>query len=630
MASRPSRPPPSGEPPRDWVPTQAVDEPILNGPYDEPGEHWLYDKRTGVPYKMQGRRPASYYFTTKKVASGQQDIFAEEERDDLDLVNRLRKDVRRWRESGYRGVSAVTRELFAYWFDPERARRLFFCQREAIETIVYLLELGLANRLASTGFKTFEVDAGALENLVAGERPPFVDAATEFWPRLVDPPADASQLPLVRLGCKMATGSGKTIVMAMIISWAFCNRGRNPASTQYPNGILICAPNLTVRKRLQVLRPEEPQNFYDQFDLIPGKYKEVLGVGRVLVTNWHAFAPKSEHSDDGKSYRVVQKGEETADAFTKDRLGDLASRLPILVLNDEGHHCWRAAPDAKAPDKKAVTGEERAALEEEAEEARVWLAGLDRINNSGLLGKDKKGVLATVDLSATPFYLSNSGYPQGSPFPWLVSDFGLVDAIESGIVKIPRLPVRDDARTTDEIGRPDPKYFRLWRHIQEDLSPADKIGKKAKPEIILREAEPALLTLASSWKQRFEQIKESTIGERPVPPVLVVVCDNTDLAQLVFQRVSGERKETVLSDDGKAVEKPVYDVGAAVFHELANEENLRPAIRIDTKLLAKIETDDGETLEVNATYEQLDLISEAIEAQLDEDEEDALAVEGEA
>src|SRR5436309_13220009 len=106
--------------------------------------------------------------------------------------------------------------------------------------------------------------------------------------------------------------------------------------------------------------------------------------------------------------------------------------------------------------------------------------------------------------SATPFYLSNSGYPEGSPFPWLVSDFGLVDAIESGIVKVPRLPVKDDSAAKDEAGRPDPKYFRLWAHIKESLQPgADFVAKRPKPEALYREAEGALLTLAGQWKDKF-------------------------------------------------------------------------------------------------------------------------------
>jgi type III restriction enzyme len=234
---------------------------------------------------------------------------------------------------------------------------------------------------------------------------------------------------------------------------------------------VICAPNLTVKERLQVLRPEHPWNSYDYFDLVPNKYRDQLATGKILITNWHTLALKNEHREGDATYRVVQKGAETADAFTRDRLGELASRLPVLVLNDEGHHCWRPNPAGTSEEAlKDLSKEEKERLKEEQEEARVWLAGLDRINNCGLLGKtedgrNRPGVLACVDLSATPFYLGNSGYPEGSPFPWLVSDFGLVDAIECGIVKIPRLPVADDKAKKDEAGRPLPKYFRLWRNI---------------------------------------------------------------------------------------------------------------------------------------------------------------------
>jgi type III restriction enzyme len=282
----------------------------------------------------------------------------------------------------------------------------------------------------------------------------------------------------------MATGSGKTAVMAMLITWAFLNRARNPTSSQYPNGVLVCAPNLTVRDRLQVLKPEHPWNSYHYFDLVPTKYKDHLGTGKVLVTNWHALQLKSENEEGGTSYRVVRKGEETPDAFTKDRLGELANRLPILVLNDEGHHCWRPRIGAPSAENSAdLTKEERDRLKAEQEEARVWLVGLDRINNSGLLGKDeagrpRPGIVTCVDLSATPFYLSNSGYVEGSPFPRLISDFGLVDAIECGIVKIPRLPVADDTDNRDEAGRPDPKYFRLYRNITDKLKPHERIGKR--------------------------------------------------------------------------------------------------------------------------------------------------------
>ncbi len=457
--------------PADWRPTQAVPEPILNKPYEAPTRHWIY--RGGVPEPANGRRPASYYYTTKKLAAGQQDLLAEEQADPLELVNRIREDVRRWRQRQYRGASPVTRDLLAWWTRPDRPRRMFFCQIEAVETLIYLLEMALPGRLGATGFQKFEVDAALFTTLLSGAKPPFAAADDANCPRLIDPTGRPGELALRRLGCKMATGSGKTAVMAMIITWAFLNRARNPSSIEFPNAVLVCAPNLTVKERLQVLYSSHPWNSYEYFDLVPGKYRDKLGAGKVLITNWHAFGPKSPNREGDTSYRVVQKGEETADAFTKDRLGKLASRLPILVLNDEGHHCWRPNP-AGYPEEalEELSAEARKQLEEEKQEARVWLAGLDRINNSGLIGKDdaghvRPGIVACVDLSATPFYLANSGYPEGSPFPWLVSDFGLVDAIESGIVKIPRLPVADDAGKKDDVGRPDPKYFRLWRNVRE-------------------------------------------------------------------------------------------------------------------------------------------------------------------
>lgn len=272
------------------------------------------------------------------------------------------------------------------------------------------------------------------------------------------------------------------------------------------------------------------------------------------------------------------------------------------MLNDEGHHCWRPNPAGPSEEAlSAVTKEERDRLEEDKEEARVWLSGLDRINNCGLVGHDeaggpRAGILACIDLSATPFYLGNSGYPEGSPFPWLVSDFGLVDAIECGIVKIPRLLVADDKAGTDEAGRPDPKYFRLWHHITARLQPNEKIAKRPKPDAIYRHAESALKTLAAQWKIRFDQIKKDSPAGDFIPPVMIVVCDNTDIADVFFQRISGERPLDGAddSDEGIQVEKVVYS-DSDIFPELQNEPGLKRTVRIDTKLLAKIETEEGET-----------------------------------
>ena len=580
------------------LPVQPVDRPILCNPYEEPRDHWIYDKETGAASRAGTRRPASYWYKTERTGSAQLTLtgLAEEERDDLPLVNALREDVRKWREAGHPGATNVTRDLLRHWSRIDRQRRLFFCQIEAVETIIYLQEIRFPGKVGIRGNPKLSKDD--LSRMLAAERPSFSKPGQEFFPRLIDPGQDVSLAALRRIACKMATGSGKTVVMSMVVAWAFCNRGQNPATTLYPNGVLICCPNLTVKERLQVLRPERPDNYYNEFDIVPLKYRPLMQSGKVLVTNWHRFAPESEHSENGKNYAVVNKGPETLDTFARRVLEDLYDRLPIMVMNDEGHHCWR--PAATEVDLSAVD-------KDEAEEARVWLDGLDRINNCTA----NPAISTCLDFSATPFYLKGSGYPEGSPFPWIVSDFGLVDAIESGIVKIPRLPIMD---TT---GRPDPKYFKLWKAINENLEPGERLpgkSKRPKPEVVYREAEGALLQIASQWKERFLQMEAAKPGQEHVPPVLILVCDNIDIAQVFYRKLSGETEvETVTEADvaevlgevpeengngggappastskpaksGKRKVATVYGKGAIFPEHFSNTPHQRRTIRIDTKV----------------------------------------------
>ena len=604
---------------QEQLPVQPVEKPIICNPYDEPQDHWIYDKESGAASHAGMRRPASYWYKTERTGSAQMMLsgLAEEERDDLPLVNLLRDDVRRLREHDYKAWPKITRDLLQHWARPDRGRRLFFCQREAVETILYLFEF----RIWKTKRLPFKpaVSDDDLARLLAGTRPSFSLATQEFFPRLVDPSPEDGIVALRRMAAKMATGSGKTVVMSMLISWAFCNRGQNEASAFFPNGVLICCPNLTVKERLQVLRPERPDNYYEQFDIVPVKYRPLLQAGKVLVTNWHRFAPESEHVENGKAYAVVNKGPETPDTFARRVLEDLYDRLPIMVLNDEGHHCWRPAPEPEG----ALTGEEK----EEREEARVWLDGLDRINNCTPNPAKQAGISVCVDMSATPFYLHGSGYPEGRPFPWIVTDFGLVDAIESGIVKIPRLPVQD---TT---GRPDPKYFKLWKAINENLEPAERLPGKAgrpKPDVVYREAEGALQQIASQWKERYEQIQAAKPGQEQVPPVLILVCNDTDVAAVFYRKISGEIEEDVVTEEevaevlggdengngdangngaakktkaAKRKKHAIYGQGA-IFPELfSNTPTEKRTIRIDTKLLAEAESDDPKKKRQDAAEE---------------------------
>ncbi len=574
----------------DPVPIQAVNKPILCYPYDEPNDHWVYDTQTGQGSRAGHRRPASYWYKSQRTGSAQQVLFAEEERDDLPLVNALRDDIRRWRQSNYEGATPVTKQLLAHWNRRDRAKRLFFCQREAVETIIYLNEILASNRKPRWK-PALSVDDFLC--LMRGERPTgFHLAEGKTYPRLIDQPNESGLKALTRYGCKMATGSGKTVVMGMLISWALCNRGRMPGDERFPNAVLAVCPNLTIKERLQVLRPEHPDNYYMSFDLVPSQLMPELLKGKVLVTNWHLFAPESEHVEGGKSYTVVNKGAESPEAFARRVLVDLYDRAPIMVLNDEAHHAYRPAPlDAEAP----VTAEMRA----DREEATVWISGLDRIHQAC-------GIRVCVDLSATPFYLQGSGYIEGSPFPWLVSDFGLVDAIECGIVKIPRIPV------SDVTGRPEPKYFRLWKNICDHLEPGEKLpGGKPKPDVVWREVHDALLTLAGQWKERFEYYQDREPGRESIPPVLIVVADNTDVAEVFYRNISGEEvidasaadtDEEVQDEEEengrgarrtKNKKKVVYGTGKIFPEMLSNRDGFKPALRIDTKLLAEAESETG-------------------------------------
>lgn len=576
------------------IPIQPVEKPILCSPYEAPSVHWQYDRTTGEASKIAGRRPSRYWYKTKDGAgdaAGQLTLELSEGQDDLHMVNQIREDVARWRTGNFEGVTPITRELLNFWASPDRPRRLFFCQLEAVQTVIYLAEI-----------------------LKSGKRPRF---NTQFpatdMSRLIDASPNPDLIALTRFGCKMATGSGKTVVMAMLIAWAFCNRGRNQGDERFPNAVLVCCPNLTVKERLAVLRPERPDNYYAAFDIVPVRLRPLMQNGKVLVENWHRFAPESEHVESGKSYAVVNKGAETPEAFAKRVLGDLYERMPIMVLNDEAHHCYRPAPlDEEL--RKSLSAEDLKQAKEENQEATVWIEGLDKLNNADggqSAAQRKPGIALCIDLSATPFYIGGSGHVEGSPFPWLVSDFGLVDAIESGIVKIPRLPV------SDTTGRPEAQYFKLWQNIKDRLEPAEFLpgkGKKPKPDVVYREAEAALSQLAGQWVERFKYILEATPGQLQVPPVLIIVCDNVDVAEVFYRKISGEEPvETVTAEDvaeaadaddedadempqqarGKTKQRTSYGHGVIFPEYFQNTAALKRTIRIDTDLLSKAESEES-------------------------------------
>lgn len=562
----------------DPVLIQPVESPVICKPYYKPTHYWEYDRGTGVAVKQPGRRPASYWYKIPEADTrqGQLSLGLEEDRRDLLLVNKLRSDVDRWREAKWEGATNVSKDLLRHWMRKDRVRRFFFCQIEAAEAIIFLNEIRGVRKDGTRGKPRWN--------------PTFADGDFE---QLFDRPSDSEYRSLYRTACKMATGAGKTVVMAMLITWAFCNRGRVPSDERFPNAALVCCPNLTIKERLQVLRPDSKGNdYYTEFDLVPPQYRDLLRMGKVMITNWHFFAPESEHQEFGRSFGVVRKGEETDEAFARNRLGELFERGPIMVFNDEAHHAYRPAP-ISAKEAKGVDAETR----KEREEATIWVQGLDRINEAC-------GIKFVVDLSATPFYLQGSGYPEGEPFPWIVSDFGLVDAIESGITKIPRLPV------SDTTGRPDPKYFKLWRNITEHLPAEQRLSnKRPKPEVVWEKAQDALVQLAGEYKKTFEAVAEASDTALKLPPVMIVVCDNTDIAQIFFENVSGQSEVERIADEGEDEEENgngngtgrkkrpkmqvSYGTSRTSFPELfQNDKGRLCTIRIDSKRLEKIESED--------------------------------------
>jgi type III restriction enzyme len=369
-----------------------IDQLIINSPYVEPSEHWRYDRERQEFIRQPNRRPAGYIVATPGSRTfDDPGIFFE-----LPLVNAIRSRVKAWREAGYAGTTSITKRLLDHWNDPEERpeHRLFFCQLEAIETLIWLAEAPDADKVG------------------------------------VEIPGDGG--PFQRLCSKMATGSGKTIVMAMLIAWQILNKVAYPQDKRFSKSVLVVAPGLTVKNRLQVLLPSAENNYYELFSIVPPGLRDGLRQGRVLVRNWHVLNWETE-AQIAKKKSVDKRGPKSDEAYVREVLGEMTSARSLVVINDEAHHAWRVPAESKI----------RGVKKEDIEEATKWVGGLDRIDNA-------RGVLCCYDLSATPFAPSGKASSEEALFGWIVSDFGLNDAIESGLVKTPRVVVRDDGTRRPE------------------------------------------------------------------------------------------------------------------------------------------------------------------------------------
>ncbi|MBH40717.1 MAG: restriction endonuclease [Chloroflexi bacterium] len=500
--------------------TEFYSQPILNSPYDHPEKHWKLDGN-GLPTgDVEPRRRLASYVTPvpKPRQTGGNQAQAEMVLDEgtglttaeqvysptTDRINQLREQVMFWRQlknpADWR-VTPETAQLLQHWrHHAFSSFRPFFCQVEAMETLIWLTEV--APKTGNDGRRFLD----------------HLEAANE-----------GANPGLPRLALKLATGSGKTTIMAMIIAWQTINAVRRPNSKRFTSGFLVVTPGITIRDRLRVLQPNDPDAYYESRELVPRAMLGDLGKARIVVTNYHAFKLR-ETLEISKGSRALLQGRgpeiqsvETEGQMMQRVMPELMDVKNLLVLNDEAHHCYREKPgDSEEEDMK---GDDRKEADKNKEAARLWINGLEAVDRT-------IGLRRIVDLSATPFFLKGSGYVEGTLFPWTMSDFSLMDAIECGIVKLPRVPVSDNI-TDDEM----PRFRNLWENIRTSM-PKKGRGKAGDldPLSIPIELQTALDALYGHYDQTAQQWEQAGMD---APPCFIVVCNNTATSKLVYDYIAG-------------------------------------------------------------------------------------------
>ena len=554
------------------------DRPILNSPYEYPSRHWELDE-TGQPTSriLDRRRHVSFITPIPKPKKrGQREMDFDEAAQALEtdgqqyqlmeIINALRRQVDAWRaipDPARWRVTPETARLLQHWRShrassrSERHRfgdiRPFFCQVEAAETAIWLTEVAPA--LGNEGRRFLDHLAAVNEQANPG---------------------------LDRLALKLATGAGKTTVMAMLIAWQTVNAVRRPGSRRFTRGFLVVTPGLTIRDRLRVLQPNDPDSYYQSRELVPADMLGDLDRAKIVITNYHAFMQR-ETLAISKGGRALLQGRgpdiatrETAGQMLQRVMPDLMGMKNILVLNDEAHHCYREKP-SEEDEEGPLKGDDRTEAQKNKEAARVWISGLETVRR-------KLGIGRVIDLSATPFFLRGSGYAEGTLFPWTVSDFSLMDAIESGIVKLPRVPVADNIPSSEM-----PTFRNLWHHIGKKM-PKKGRGKAASldPLSIPVELQTALEALYGHYARTFELWQDAGIE---VPPCFIVVCNNTSTSKLVHDFVSGFQRE---NEDGSTT---LEQGRLALFRNF--DEHGNPLARPRTLLIDSEQLESGQALDKN-------------------------------
>lgn len=547
------------------------EQPILNSPYDYPGRHWELDPDGQPTNKIVETRRRSAFVTPvpkpkKRRQSQSELVFKEPEGistetqqyDPNTIINKIRGFVDEWRKlpsPDQWQVTPETARLLQHWRSyPFQGIRPFFCQIEAIETAIWLTEV--APRLG-------EREKSFLN---------YIKSANE-----------QANPELFRIALKLATGAGKTTVIAMLIAWQTINAVRRPASKTFTRGFLICTPGITIRDRLRVVLPSDVDNYYEQRELVPADLVGDIKRAKIVITNYHAFKlrDRMEISKVGRSLLQGRGPElqtiETEGQMLQRVMPDLMGMKSVLVINDEAHHCYRhkVTPEG-VEDDEDLEADEVAEAEKNSEAARLWISGIEAV-------KRKLDVRTVFDLSATPFFLRGSGYAEGTLFPWTACDFSLMDAIECGIVKLPRVPVADNVPSADV-----PIYRELWKHIGKKM-PKKGRGKAGvlDPLSLPVELQTALDALYGHYEKTFELWKKEKIS---VPPVFIVVCNNTSTSKLVYDYISGFYRN---GEDGKT---PVHHSGRLKLFRNYDESGNRHA-RPRTLLIDSEQLESGEALD---------------------------------
>ena len=509
------------------------EQPILNSPYDYPNRNWELDPEGQPTGRILNKRRTAKFITPipkprkrKKAKQQQIELVMDEGKglstkeqayDPTPVINELRRKVDIWRtipDPAHWKVTPETARLLQHWRKhPFNHIRPFFCQIEAVETAIWLFEV--APQLGVEGRRFMEHLANANNDANPG---------------------------LNRLALKMATGAGKTMVMAMLMAWQTINKVRRPGSKKFTRGFLVVTPGITIKDRLRVLFPEDPDSYYQSRELVPNDLLSELGRAKIVITNFHAFKLKERMllSKGGRSL-LQGRGQpldtlETEGQMLQRVMPDLLGMKNIMVFNDEAHHCYREKPEKD--DEGVLKGDDKKEADKNNEAARLWISGLEMVTS-------KLGVNRIMDLSATPFFLRGSGYSEGTLFPWTMSDFSLMDAIECGIVKLPRVPVADNIPGQDM-----PKFRNLWEHIRKRM-PKKGRGKARflDPLSLPVELQTALSALYGHYEKTFNLWQKSGIH---TPPCFIVVCNNTSASKLVYDYISGFYRE--MEDGGQSLE----------------------------------------------------------------------------